>query len=329
MLIKKLFEIEWRAQRLLLDYKLQGLMVDILRSDIQPEDSDIIVIQGSFDPPLHSHKELITNALKRYKKLNPSKNVILLVLFSLSHVEKKINLQENSLLGYRIPMITEMLGSSSQVRIPVWVGLSNVGRYYELTEGILKKFPEANSIYYIMGTDVFIKIFDSKYYETEFINLIDKIFKSNYIVAGRETITSKEDFTQYLKSLDIPKIFLKQIFFIEISKGLWYENSTRIRHLLSTNANSDISVMPTSVSKFLNKHAIYSKDSLIIISEYVIQHTAIIAVQEGLESGLCLKAVRKVISEIKKDTQLQEKIGKQLERNNTQLLEESIRKWLK
>ncbi|MHA1207395.1 MAG: hypothetical protein ACTSSO_07500, partial [Candidatus Hodarchaeales archaeon] len=106
MLIDRIFEIEWKAQHLFQEYQLQGPLIQLL-SEVPTKNTDLLVIQGSFDPPLISHEELIDKAIRTHRKLSPNVKVAFLFLFSLSPIEKEVDLQDNSLLGYRVSMMEE------------------------------------------------------------------------------------------------------------------------------------------------------------------------------------------------------------------------------
>ncbi|MHA1444189.1 MAG: hypothetical protein ACTSR4_05505 [Candidatus Hodarchaeales archaeon] len=67
MLIDRIFEIEWKAQHLFQEYQLQGPLIQLL-SEVPTKNTDLLVIQGSFDPPLISHKELIVILSFSYRK---------------------------------------------------------------------------------------------------------------------------------------------------------------------------------------------------------------------------------------------------------------------
>lgn len=329
MHINRIFEIEWTAQHLLQEYKLQGPLIQLLSEEILTKNTDILVIQGSFDPPLISHEELISKALKKYRKLFSKRKVVFLFLFSLSHVEKEVDLHTNSLLGYRVAMVKELLHSLSYEKFPFMVGISNVGRYYELTEAILRKFPEHDSIYYIMGTDVFSKIFNPKYYEKQLTKVLSDIFKANYIVAGRGETVSVQEFEVFLTSLKISSKFMSQISFVSLSKKMRYESSTKIRLQLSKDNTSKIPSIPDSIMSFLRKYHLYSKDSEIIIQEVIVQITTKIAIKEGLDQKECLKIILALLKEVKCNKEFRNQVVDEFQEKNYQILKDRIQSWLK
>ncbi|MHA1513333.1 MAG: hypothetical protein ACTSRJ_04655 [Candidatus Hodarchaeales archaeon] len=326
MLIDRIFEIEWKAQHLLQEYQLQGPLIQLL-SEVPIINTDLLVIQGSFDPPLISHEELIDKAIKTYRKLSSNTKVAFLFLFSLSHIEKEVDLQNNSLLGYRVSMVEELLRSFHNERdITFMLGLSNVGLYYELNEAIHRKFPDHNSTYFIMGTDVFSKIFNSKYYKKPLIEVLPDIFRSNYFVAGRGETVSAQEFEAFLKSLNIPLKFNNQISFVSLSKKLRYESSTKIRQQLSDDHSAKIPSISDDVMSFLRKYHLYSKDSEIIIQEIIVQITTKLTIKEGLSQIDCLKIIHDLLKEVKYNKEFRNQVMKEFQEKNYQTLKDRIQR---
>jgi len=328
MPIDRIFEIEWKAQHLLQEYRQQGPLIQLLSDEISTENTDLLVIQGSFDPPLVSHEELIQKAVKMYRKLFSTRNVAFLFLFSLSHVEKEVDLHNNSLLGYRVLMVKELLHSFSDEKVVQFMlGISNVGRYYELTDAIHRKFTDLGSIYFIMGTDVFSKLFDSKYYTKQLTEVLPKIFRSNFIVAGRGDIISVQEFETFLKSLNLPSEYANLISFISLSKKLRYESSTKIRQQLSNEHNSKILSVPNHVMSFLMKHQLYSKDSELIIQEVIVQITTKFVIKEGLSKIKCLKIIHDLLKEVKSNKEFKNQVVDEFQENKYLTLKDRIQKW--
>jgi nicotinic acid mononucleotide adenylyltransferase len=330
MLIDNISEIEWKAQHLLHYYNQQGPLIQLISEEFQTNNANLLVIQGSFDPPLISHEELIHEAIEKYRKSFSKKNIVLLLLFSLSHVEKEIDIQKNSLLGYRVLMVKELLNSiSNEEEIPFMVGISNVGRYIELTSGINRKFPCISSISFIMGTDVFKKIFNPKFYEKQLKDILVDIFRSNYIVAGRGETGSGEDFDSFLTSLEIPSEFLSQISFINISNKLRYESSTNVRQQLSVDHNSKIASVPNYIMTFLREIHLYSKVPEIIIPEFIVQATTKLAIDTGLGQEECLKFIHDIIKEFKDEKEFRNRVIEEFHNDEYQILKDRIQEWLK
>ncbi len=330
MFINHIFEIEWKAQHLLHDYNQQGPLIQLISDEFSTNNTNLLVVQGSFDPPLISHEELIHEAIKVFRKSISKRNIVLLLLFSLSHVEKQIDIQKNSLLGYRVLMVKELLSFiSSEEKIPFMLGISNVGRYYELTSGINRKFPNLSSINYIVGTDVFAKIFNPTYYEKQLEEVLTDIFRSNYIVAGRGDNASADDFDLFLNSVNIPSEFLKQIFFINLSPNIRYESSTNVRKQLSIDQNSKIASVPRNVMSFLRDNHLYSKELEILIPEFIVQTTTKLAINNGLSQEKCLKFIHKLIQEVKDKKEFRNRVIEEFHNGNFQVLEDRIQEWLK
>ncbi|MHA1444188.1 MAG: hypothetical protein ACTSR4_05500 [Candidatus Hodarchaeales archaeon] len=224
-------------------------------------------------------------------------------------------------------MVEELLRSFHDERdITFMLGLSNVGLYYELNEAIHRKFPDHNSTYFIMGTDVFSKIFNSKYYKKPLIEVLPDIFRSNYFVAGRGETVSAQEFETFLKSLNIPLKFTNQISFVSLSKKLRYESSTKIRQQLSDDHSAKIPSISDDVMSFLRKYHLYSKDSEIIIQEIIVQITTKLIIKEGLSQIECLKIIHDLLKEVKYNKEFRNQVMKEFQEKNYQTLKDRIQR---
>ncbi len=273
--LNSIIEIEWTAQQLMRDFKKQGPLLTIVRKYTEKKPfNHLLVIQGSFDPPLLSHYELIVKSLSFYQNHHPQAQVSLLVLLSHSHVEKKTDVFTHSLLGFRVKMIERLL-TLNQLNIPWMIGLSNSGRYIELTEAIKSFFPNQPIITYIMGLDVFEKLFQGVYYSKPLTDILPEIFETTYIVAGREKIVSREDFDSYLHSLppeSQKKIILDQnVIFLPLMTKFRYESSTNVRNKLSLNQDIHIPSLHPQTMELIQRFHLYSNDSSLLVVQIIIQ----------------------------------------------------------
>ena len=183
----RIINIEWKAQKLIKEQNKIGPTIEsITRIQFDGkiiQDSDfnsysLICMQGSFDPPTLSHIELLNKAIQLQQKLNQDKQVYLVILLSLSHVEKQLNAIERSLLGYRIEML-ELLFYKLRLNVSVDIAISNVARYIDLKEAIKKRYYNVIPSF-IMGIDVFKKLFDPLYYSQSIESTLPSIFEVKY-----------------------------------------------------------------------------------------------------------------------------------------------------
>ncbi len=273
--LNSIIQIEWKAQQLIADFKERGPLLTIIRDFSKNKSAEhLLVIQGSFDPPLLSHIELINQALSLFQKKLPQARVSLMVLLSLSHVEKDINLLSRTLLGLRVEMLERLL-IENNLDIPWMIGLSNSGRYIDLTHAINRFFEPSRSITYVMGIDVFDKLFQGVYYSKPLKVILPKIFEADYIVAGREEVSTVDDFNSYLQSL--PKEsqneikVVENVLFLPLNKKYQYESSTKVRKQFLSDPTAEIPLLHPKTTEFIHNIQLYTKNQKTIIRQIIIQ----------------------------------------------------------
>ncbi|MHA2154615.1 MAG: hypothetical protein ACXABU_04695 [Candidatus Hodarchaeales archaeon] len=297
--LKSAIRIEWVAQNLILDFQKQGPLINIIRDFSETKIFDnLLVIQGSFDPPLLSHFELICESLSLHQKQYPHAKTALLILLSLSHVEKGTDLFIHSLLGLRVEMFESLLSLKS-LNLPWMIGISNSGRYIDLTEAINKYFKNMNNITYIMGIDVFDKLFQGIYYSKTLSEILPAIFQTNYIVAGREDVVSNEDFRSYLQSLshESQKVIREtnKVSFVPLEKKYQFESATKVRNQLSLDQSVKIPSLPPQILDFIQNAKLYSKNQSILVTQMIIQIFVGIMLERGVDLNKCIQITQKFI----------------------------------
>jgi nicotinic acid mononucleotide adenylyltransferase len=309
---ERIIEIEWLAQHILHEYPKQGPIIEVIKqgnsfniSLIKDQYDHLLVIQGSFDPPLLSHVKLIEGALTIHQSKFPSSSVALVILVSLSHVEKELNILSHSLLGFRVIMIEKLLKELG-LTVPWMIGISNVARYIDLTIAIKDFFSEQQIITYVMGTDVFTKLLHQKYYSKPIENILPLIFTTYYLVAGRKAIGTQNDFESFLR--DIPFTLQQsqeeKLLFFSLPENLRFLNSTEVRRRLSQDPKTLIASIPSPVMNFLQTTHLYSQRSLIMIKQIIIQICVKWAVTKELKQEICVKNVNGIMNELTQDSQL-------------------------
>ncbi|MFW9906545.1 MAG: hypothetical protein ACFFFH_19720, partial [Candidatus Thorarchaeota archaeon] len=168
--INRIITVEWTAQELVYRFEETGPLIELLYDTntdahklAEEKPSQYLIIQGSFDPPTSSHINIITKAIDFHSKLNPSNSIKTILLLSLSHVEKKMDVLNRSLFGYRVEMLKKLF-SFLELNVPISIGLSNVARYIDLIDAAQQISPSKKKISFIMGMDVFKKLLDPSYY---------------------------------------------------------------------------------------------------------------------------------------------------------------------
>lgn len=318
--VQKIVHIEWLAQKIVEDFHKTGPLIEILYhkpSDEEPsikssQKTHYLIMQGSFDPPAVSHFILITKAIKLQKSLYPDNSIELIILLSLSHVEKRINVLNQSLLGFRFEMIKGLVQEiSSEFHVPVTLGLSNSARYLDLINGIKRKFQKVESLSFIMGIDVFKKIFSAKYYSKPLIELLPSIFQANYYVAGREKIILEKEFYQFVNEKipqDFSRSFRKNIVFISMPKRFQHFSASLIRNKINLNKDIHETELFPNTLNFIKDNQLYSRAKRKISTYIAIQAIVRLAIEVNGEEKMAQSVIRSFLSEIEEDIELQDRI---------------------
>ncbi|HTK10372.1 MAG TPA: hypothetical protein VL485_24590 [Ktedonobacteraceae bacterium] len=123
---------------------------------LQPR-GDVVVLPGSFNPPTSAHLALLKAA---HSYIHQHRAPIqLYAAFTIHTVDKEA--VERPLLLDRVLLLQKLLR-----RIPhTGILLINRGLYVEQAEGIRRSFPSVRQIFFLMGYDKIVQIFDPRYYE--------------------------------------------------------------------------------------------------------------------------------------------------------------------
>lgn len=313
--IKRIVAVEWIAQELLYRFENSGPLIELIL-DIVPDSlhldkdankpSQCLVIQGSFDPPTSSHIDIISKAIDLHSKLNPSGIIKVILLLSLSHVDKKMDVLNRSLFGYRIEML-EKLFTSLKFKVPISIGLSNVARYIDLIDATYQISPNINRISFIMGMDVFKKLLDPIYYSSPLERVLPLIFGADYYIAGREDIFLKEEFDRFLNT-HLAHRFHKNTHFLDLPKSHRFLNASLIREKYSKKESIEESYIHPTILKYLKENNIYQLTPKWIATKIVIQIIVDLTLQAGKDQTIVLKILKRFLPEIYNDDQLQHKL---------------------
>ncbi|MHA1974817.1 MAG: hypothetical protein ACTSW1_17600 [Candidatus Hodarchaeales archaeon] len=260
--LQKIVGIEWHAQRIVLEKPNIGPQIFIVNTILDEafnENDAVLIMQGSYDPPTLSHIELIKRAIRRARELFKNKQLYLLLLLSLSHVEKSMELTRRTILSSRVEML-ELVLSEVEFGVPVSIGLSNVARYLDLIKAV-KNINDFSKIAFILGMDVFGKIFNQKYYNEPLKEVLPEIFEVDYFVAGRENIQSVEQFVKVTEeNLGPHRSLIKKIHYLTLPKNVRQISSTRLRNELYQKATLNENLLIEGVQDYVTKHRLYTSE---------------------------------------------------------------------
>src|SRR5215467_6275920 len=137
----------------------------------------IIVFPGSFNPPTYAHLALLKQAWQ-FARLHGPMNLYAALS---THITDKERVQRPLLLD-RIILLETVL--RKHVR-HTGIMLFNRGLYVEQAEAIHNAFPQVMNIYFLIGFDKIVQIFDPRYYRDRDQALHELFSLANFLVAPR------------------------------------------------------------------------------------------------------------------------------------------------
>lgn len=205
---------------------------------------DVIVFAGSFNPPTVAHLALLKQAW-RYARLHAPMQ--LYAAFSRHTVDKET--VERPLLLDRIVLLQKLL----QRRIPqAGIMLFNRGLYLEQAEAIRRSFPKVQRIYFVLGFDKIVQIFDPRYYDDRDAALAALFSQAELLVAPR----GNQDEDDLHKLLHQPQNerFARYVYSLPFDSAYRQISSTHVRQGIGDVAHA----VPQEVRQFMRETRAYA-----------------------------------------------------------------------
>lgn len=129
-------------------------------------DSILLVLDSSFNPPHWGHYTLIKKSYEYYHQLYPDKEINVLLLLSVQNADKAA---KPASFDKRVEMMCVMGGILTQNfdKLSCSVGLTIFGKFIDKDKIIRDRFFSDGKIIYLVGFDTITRIFDPKYYTPE------------------------------------------------------------------------------------------------------------------------------------------------------------------
>lgn len=328
--LDRLIRIEWIAQQ---STFRQGTTPTIkvispisekedYKTDHSSEITHFLFMQGSFDPPTISHFELLRNAINLQLSRYPDDLVKVVILLSLSHVEKQIDLFNKSIFGYRFEMLEILLEhiQNETAIASIRLGISNVARYIDLITAIQNSMPFAKNIGFIMGNDVFEKVVDQQYYQEPLEELLGRIFEAEFFVANRGKTASRDILINISEDRLSYQQYSHKIHYLSIPKDLRFLNATAVRKkIASSNYAIETSVFP-KIIEFLKENRLYSGEREWKTKQILIQSCIQRALNEGITFTRTQQLITMMIKKFQKNPSLQEQLISEYTMGNMNLV---------
>jgi nicotinamide-nucleotide adenylyltransferase len=203
----------------------------------------IIVFPGSFNPPTTAHLALLKQAWQFAREQGPMH-----IYAAIStHITDKESVQRPLLLD-RIILLETVL--RHHVR-HTGIMLFNRGLYVEQAEAVHSAFPQVMKLYFLIGFDKIVQIFDARYYKDRDVALHELFALAEFLVAPRGEAGS----AALTRLLDQPenRQFARHIHMLPLSAAYRDISSTRIRQDLAAHEQE----VPPEVRRFIRETHAY------------------------------------------------------------------------
>lgn len=195
------------------------------------------VFSGSFNPPTVAHVRLCEHAQKH---LELDEILLLLAIVNVDKTRFDFSLEE------RVNMMTAVaLGRDS------WsVALCSHGRFVEKSEAVARAYPSGTEIWFIVGHDTFVRIFEPRFYpDIPMPVALQKFFGIARLAVFPRGDADEQAIKDFIERQQV-KLFADRIAVLPTDPSILWVSSTLVRQKLRLGEKVD-GLVPPAVIKFL------------------------------------------------------------------------------
>ncbi len=203
----------------------------------------IIVFPGSFNPPTSAHLALLKQAWQ-FARVHSPMNIYAAMS---THITDKERVQRPLLLD-RITLLETVLRKYAR---HTGIMLFNRGLYVEQAEALCSAFPQVSNIYFLIGFDKIVQIFDPSYYSDRDQALHELFVLADFLVAPRAKAGPEE--LHLLLDQPENRQYAGHVHALPLSAAYRNISSTNIRQVPSAHEQD----MPPEVRRFIRETHVY------------------------------------------------------------------------
>jgi nicotinamide-nucleotide adenylyltransferase len=203
----------------------------------------VIVFPGSFNPPTIAHIALLKQAWQ-FARVHGTMHVYAALS---THITDKVSVQRPLLLD-RITLLETVL--RNHVR-HTGILLYNRGLYVEQALAVHTTFPQVSDLYFLIGFDKIVQIFDPRYYTDRDQALHELFALADFLVAPRAEAGPEE--LRILLGRPENRQYAGHVHALPLSTTYRYISSTSIRQFLSAHEQE----IPSEVQRFIRETHVY------------------------------------------------------------------------
>ncbi|GAC1565801.1 MAG: hypothetical protein NVS3B14_04760 [Ktedonobacteraceae bacterium] len=210
---------------------------------------DIIVFPGSYNPPTKAHLALLKQA-RQFGSLHGGMRVYAAMSKRTTDKESV----ERPLLVDRILLLDTLIHNHLR---HTGILLFNRGLYVEQAEAIRTAFHKLRRLYFLLGFDKIVQIFDPHYYEDRDKALRELFALAEILVAPRAAAGASELTTLLTQAENVP--FARHVHLLPLEAGYRDISSSRIRQSPAAHQQD----MPPEVRRFVRETHAYAQPVLL------------------------------------------------------------------
>jgi nicotinamide-nucleotide adenylyltransferase len=232
-----------RIQSLLDQLDPQAPSRALVVPDSPTPEGKIIVFPGSFNPPTIAHLALLKQAWQ-YTRIHGPMHVYAALS---THITDKERVQRPLLLD-RIALLETVLRNHAR---HTGILLFNRGLYVEQAAAIHSTFQQVSDLYFLIGFDKIVQIFDPRYYKDR-DQALDELFAlADFLVAPRAEAGTKE--LRILLDRPENRQYAGHVHTLPLSATYRNISSTSIRQVFSNHEQE----VPSKVRRFIHETHVY------------------------------------------------------------------------
>jgi nicotinamide-nucleotide adenylyltransferase len=232
-----------RIQSLLDKLDPQGPPQAIVVPGSPSPEGKFIVFPGSFNPPTLAHLALLKQAWQ-YARVHGPMHIYAALS---THVTDKEGVQRPLLLD-RINLLERVLRKHLR---HTGIMLFNRGLYVEQAEAVHNAFSQVSKVYFLIGFDKIVQIFDPRYYKDRDVALKELFDMAEFLVAPRGEAGA--DAISMLLDRPENRQYAEHVHTLPLSAAYRDISSTRIRQVFSAHEQE----MPIEVQRFIRETHAY------------------------------------------------------------------------
>lgn len=204
---------------------------------------DTIVFPGSFNPPTTAHLAMLQQAHKKFGH----GGMRVYAAISKHTIDKET--VERPLLVDRILLLDTVLHNHA---LHSGILLFNRGLYVEQAEAIRSQYHKVGQLYFLVGFDKIVQIFDARYYENRDKALRELFDLAEMLVAPRAGASAAELTALLAQPENAP--FARHVHLLPLHATFRDISSSRIRQSLASHEQD----VPSEVQRFIRETGAYS-----------------------------------------------------------------------